>query len=118
MDWYSESDSDPEFNSGVFVVEPKPKRGRKKKSATDAKFVSSTGSRKRKRRSEVLDEIEYHSKLKYTARAKSDGALKILFLKVCVTGDTDSFLSWGFDQDIEQENPLLRWFGALRLPCH
>jgi hypothetical protein len=76
---HSESDSDPEFNSGVFVVEPKPKRGRKKKGATDVKFVSSTGTRKRKRRSEVLDEIEYHSKLKYTREAKSDGALKAYF---------------------------------------
>lgn len=79
MNLYLESDSDPEFNSGVFVVEPKPKRGRKKKGATHERFVSSTGTRKRKRRSDGLGETDYGSKLKFTVEAKSNGAHRTLF---------------------------------------
>ncbi|KIM81939.1 hypothetical protein PILCRDRAFT_479912 [Piloderma croceum F 1598] len=73
-----EEDSDPEFNSGVYIAEPKPRKGRKKKDTSD----SPSGSRKRKRRSDILDDIvSKSSRLKSTkARSSRSGTLLIFSL--------------------------------------
>lgn len=72
-----ESDSDPEFNSGAFV--PDEKKGKKKKEANPKSAIRIGG--KRKRRSDVLDNIGgdgkvYQTgKLKPKPKPKSAGAL-------------------------------------------
>lgn len=48
----TEEDSDPEFQNGAFILEGKPKRGKKL-----TKNTKIDTEKKRKRRSEVLGEI-------------------------------------------------------------
>lgn len=63
----TEEDSDPEFNSGALVPEPKAKKGRKKKGESNSPKAY-TGS-KRKRRSEFFDTIIPKPKSKSSSRS-------------------------------------------------
>jgi len=70
IQWWTDEDSDPEFNSGVFVAEPRPKKGRKKKDATNSPMAPA-GSRKRKRRSDAIDYMSSPSTSKIKLNMKS-----------------------------------------------
>jgi hypothetical protein len=111
MSLRADEDSDPEFNSGIFIPEPKRKKGRKRDTVDSPRSPSKSG--KRKRKSDFYDDIvrkRSKSKARSGADQKSLGISPPHFIADAVLNDVYTLLL--LDLDSEDKNPLLQWFGA------